>query len=74
MEDRYIIYKCRVCNRGFILFSNDVRHTEEESKFITCPYHGKHKDIIVVGAYEGIGECMDNHSYKRVNGKIRQLK
>ena len=72
LQDGYIIYKCQTCSKGFILFTNQVEHSEKESTFITCPYHGRHKDIIVVGKYESIKECMDHDSYKRVNGKIRQ--
>ena len=72
LKDGYIIYKCRTCNKGFILFTNEVEHTESESRFITCPHHGRHKDIIVVSSYESIGECMEHDSYKRVSGKIKQ--
>ena len=72
LQDGYIIYKCKICNRGFILFTNEVKHSEEESSFITCPYHGKHKNIIVVGKYENIKECMDHDSFMRKGGRIKQ--
>lgn len=72
MKDGYIIYKCLTCNKHFVLFSNEVKHTEEESRYITCPYYGKHKNIVVVGSYESIKECMEHDSYKRVRGRIKQ--
>ncbi|CAK7056186.1 hypothetical protein [Tissierella sp.] len=70
----YIIYKCLVCNRSFILLGEEVKHDENESKYITCPYHGKHRKIIVTGAHDSIKECMKERSYKRDKGKIKQMK
>lgn len=70
----YIVYKCRTCGNNFILLSNQVKYSEKESKYITCPFHGKHKDIIVVGAYDSIKEVMDNHVYVREGRRIRQIK
>lgn len=72
MNDRYIIYKCLSCNKHFILFTNEVKHTEEESRYIACPFHGSHRNICVVGKYENIKECMEHDSYKREKGRIKQ--
>ena len=72
MKDAYIVYKCQVCARHFILMTNDINHSEEESKYITCPYHGKHKNIVVVGKYESVKECMEHDSYRRDNGRMRR--
>ena len=70
----YIVYKCLNCNRSFILLASEISHSETESKYITCPYHGKHRKIIVTGAYDGIKECMQERSYKRDRGKMKQIK
>lgn len=70
MKDAYIIYKCKICGKHFILMTNEIKYSEKESKYITCPYHGKHKNIIVVGKYESIKECMQHDSYKKVEGRI----
>ena len=72
LNDAYIIYKCKICHKHFILMTNEVNHSEEETKYITCPYHGRHKNIIVVGKHEGIKECMDHDSFRKVNGRIRR--
>ncbi len=72
--DSYIIYKCLECNKHFVLFTNEVEHSEQESMFITCPYHGKHKRIIVINRFESLKDCMDHDSYKRVKGSIKQTK
>lgn len=70
----YIVYKCLNCNRSFILLASEVKHDENEDKYITCPFHGKHKKIIVTGAYDSIKECMAERSYKRDKGKMKQVK
>jgi len=70
----YIIYKCRECNRHFILYADEVEYTEEEATYITCPYHGKHHNIIVVGAFEDVIDCMGirKDTYSRIGNRVRQ--
>lgn len=70
----YLVYKCKTCKRHFILLTEEVKFSEEESKYITCPFHGKHKDIIVCGRYEDLKAAMDNHVYVREKGVMRQIK
>ncbi|MGJ0848335.1 hypothetical protein ACR77J_16715 [Tissierella praeacuta] len=70
----YIVYKCLNCNRSFILLASEVKYNENESKYITCPYHGKHRKIIVTGAYDSIKECMDSSVYVRDGRRMRQIK
>ena len=75
MKDAYIIYRCRICGKHFILMTNEVVHSEEESRFITCPFRGKHKDIVVINRFENINECMEKQSvYKKVKGRVKQIK
>ncbi len=77
MNEGYIIYRCKICNKHFILMANEVKHSEEESRYITCPYFGKHKDIRVIGIisrYGEINKCMEHDNYKRVKGSIKQTK
>lgn len=70
----YIVYKCLNCNRSFILLASEVKYNENESKYITCPYHGKHRKIIVTGAYDSIKEYMDSSVYVRDGRRMRQIK
>ena len=72
MNEGYIVYKCLKCNRIFILMTSDVTYSEEESKYLTCPYHGKHKDIVVVGKHENVKQCMKHDSYVKAKGIIIQ--
>lgn len=68
----YTIYKCKTCNRHFILYKTDVSYSEKKNRYIACPFHGKHRNIVVVGAYDSIHECMDHRSYKRKRGRMQQ--
>lgn len=73
LRDGYIIYKCLTCNKIFILMTNDVDHSERESRYISCPYFGKHKNIIVCGKFDSIKEVMeDQRMYEKRKGRVRQ--
>lgn len=75
MNDGYIIYRCKTCNKVFLLLTSDVKHSERESKYLTCPYDGRHKSLSVIGKVSRYGEikgCMDHDSYVKVAGRMRQ--
>ncbi|MEW8973938.1 MAG: hypothetical protein AB2375_07040 [Tissierellaceae bacterium] len=67
----YIIYRCKICGCEFILPKQYVRINESRGDYIACPYGG-HKQIIVVGAYDYVKECMQNDSFKRENRRMKQ--
>lgn len=73
MNDKYIVYRCLKCGKLTILLSEEVDHSEEQGKYLTCGHDGRHSDLIVVDKCADIIECMGNRSYKRVNGRIRRL-
>ena len=72
MIDRYIVYRCKICGKHTILISNEVDHTEKAGKYQTCGHDGRHRELIVCGAYDSIKECMDHDSYSRIKGRIKQ--
>ena len=66
----YIVYKCRSCGTEFAIHQEFVNRNKN---YLTCPMFGKHRDIIVIGAYDDLEECMKHAKYKRgPNGSIRQ--
>jgi len=70
MDRNYIVYKCIDCEAVFIIPSECINHS---NNYVTCPMHGKHKHIIVIGAYDSAQECMSAHKYKRnSHGAIEQ--
>ena len=62
MDRNYIVYKCAQCGCVFII---PMEYVTYKSDYMTCPLHGKHKDILVVGAYDDLLECMSNRIYHR---------
>ncbi|HZJ99009.1 MAG TPA: hypothetical protein VFC79_03330 [Tissierellaceae bacterium] len=77
MKEGWIMYRCTVCRKVFMLLIEEVRHSEEESRQIRCPYFGGHRGINVIGRIDKYGEihkCMDHDSYERVGRRIRQIK
>lgn len=70
----YIVYKCKICGKHTILLGEEVTHSENESKYITCGHDGRHKRLIVTGAYDSIKEVMDNHVYVKEGRRMRQIK
>lgn len=69
----YIVYKCKNCGCEFILPNQYVKLNESKENYISCPYRG-HKNVIVIGAYDSIKECMDNSVYVREGRRMRQIK
>jgi len=72
MKD-YIVYKCKICKKTFILLTEEVRFNESKGNYISCPFRG-HRNISVTGAYDSIKECMDNSVYVREGRRTRQIK
>lgn len=65
MKQNYIIYKCNDCETEFIIPRQFVDYN---NNYITCPKHGKHSNIIVIGTYNQIKECMKTRKYRRTKG------
>ena len=69
-----ILHRCNVCGKHFSLYENELTHSEEEGRYITCSYKGKHKNINVVNKFQNAKECMNNRVYVKEGRRIRQLK
>ncbi|MDR7856321.1 hypothetical protein [Tissierella sp.] len=69
----YITYRCKICGCSFILLAEETKHNEDKGNYISCPFKG-HKNIVVTGAYDSVKECMQERSYKRERGSIKQIK
>lgn len=70
-----ILHKCQVCGRHFSLYDEELINIDEkEVKFITCPYHGKHKQINIIGKYDNIRDCMKQIAHKRNGRRIKQTR
>ena len=70
---RYVIYKCKECKKHTILIRDEVDHSEKAGVYMTCGHDGRHRDLVVTGAYDNIEECMEEaNTYRRVRGRVRQ--
>ena len=68
-DKNYIIYQCKECGCVFIIPKEYIDY----SKYITCPLHGRHHQVIVIGAYDSLAECMGHIKYRRNSrGRIEQ--
>ncbi len=67
----YIVYKCQECGCEFIILREYVDHN---SNYLTCPKHGRHHQIKVIGAFDDLGGgCMRQRKYRRnARGAVEQ--
>ncbi|KAF5030625.1 hypothetical protein DSECCO2_636230 [anaerobic digester metagenome] len=61
-DKNYIAYQCEECGAIFIMPRECVTHDEN---YLTCPKHGRHHRIKVVGAHDDLSKCMEHARYKR---------
>ena len=64
----YIIYKCKICNKHFILMTNEINHENQGTLLVLT---GRHKNIVVVGKHEGI-KSVWTMIFKKVSGRTRR--
>jgi hypothetical protein len=73
MDHEYIVYKCKVCQLVFIIPIDGLRRAEVLGRYISCNLG--HTQIEEVGRYDSLIECMEGaRQYKRVNGRVHQIK
>lgn len=48
----YIVYRCKICGCNFAVERSYIKHAEQEYRYLTCPLHGKHRDINVISRME----------------------
>lgn len=74
MEDKsYISFKCTICGMIFIIPEDGLRKAKLLGRFISCPLG--HRPIEELDRYDDLLECMeDARTYKRVKGRIKQVK
>ncbi|WP_404988183.1 FmdB family zinc ribbon protein [Clostridium culturomicium] len=72
MLDIYISYKCMECKREFILLTDEMISSVKNGKYVACPYCGN-KKVKVQERTDDLREVAKARSYKRVNGRIREI-
>lgn len=64
----YTSYKCCTCRKEFVLLSEDI---ENLKRYLVCPYCSSRK-VKREKMADNLRECMQERSYIRVKGAIRQ--
>lgn len=67
----FLIYRCKICNKHFILDKEEVQLNLDKGNYLCCPFRG-HRDIVVAGSYDSVGECMEHISFAREGGRMKQ--
>jgi DNA-directed RNA polymerase subunit RPC12/RpoP len=68
----YTTYKCRTCEKEFILLSDDV-NSMAKGRYLACPYCSS-KRLTEIKATDDLKECMQERAYKRVGRALRQVR
>lgn len=71
MLDNYILYKCQNCNSEVILITDSLINANKNNRYVTCNYCSS-KKLRLEGKYNSLKQCMEERSYKRIHGAIRQ--
>ncbi len=64
----YTSYICCNCRKEFVLLSEELENT---NGYLVCPYCSSRK-IKKENVADNLKECMNERSYIRVNGALRQ--
>lgn len=69
----YTCLKCRGCCREFILLTSEMKSTINEGKYLACPYCGNKRirEELATDDLRGVAKA---RSYRKVNGRIREIK
>lgn len=59
-DKQFTVLKCTSCGATLILLTSEMR--ARNKNYITCPFYGKHKDMIVRGAYDDLFRCLKEKS------------
>ncbi|GEM_PF-596112 len=73
IETIYTSYRCKGCNKDIILVTSEVENTLGQGKYISCSHCGC-KKLRKELATDDLREVSKARSYKRVNGRIREVK
>lgn len=72
MLSMYSGYICKTCKHDFVVLSEDVRNMAVD-RFLACPFCNS-KRVNVDKVTDSLKDCMSEHSYKRVNGRVQQTR
>lgn len=72
MDGIYTSYKCKSCSKETILITDEVQNTLNQDRYLACSHCGSRK-LAKELVTDDLREVTKARSYKRVNGRIRQI-
>lgn len=72
MDGIYTSYICKSCKREIVLLTDELESTLREGKYLACSHCGS-KRLVKELVTDDLREVAKARSYKRVNGRIRQI-
>lgn len=67
----YTSYKCKICKKEFVLLTEEIQEQAKSNRYLVCPYCSS-KRVKKENIADSLKECMQERSYKRVHGALRQ--
>ena len=68
----YTSYKCNSCRKQLVLLTEEVESMSND-KYLACSYCGSRR-IKKQKVNDSLKECMSEHSYLRINGRMQQTR
>ena len=68
----YISYRCKKCGLEIVVPTYQIKELEDKGRYIACLFGHRHLEVI--DRYDSLKECMDQDSYKKVNGVTKQTR
>ncbi|MBZ9633059.1 hypothetical protein [Clostridium sp. FP1] len=72
MLGMYTSYTCKSCGNQLVLITEEIESMSKD-RYLACSYCGS-KCIVKQRVGDSVKECMSEHSYKRCNGRIQQIR
>ncbi|GAA0735623.1 hypothetical protein [Clostridium oceanicum] len=68
----YTSYRCRTCKNEFVVLTEEVEQQAKRNRYLVCPYCSSRR-VSKEKIADSLKECMQERSYRRVKGAIRQM-
>lgn len=71
MLNIYTSFECKMCEKEFVLLTEELDSELKKGRYIACPYCCSRR-LKKEKTTDNLKECMAERSYKRIKGRLRQ--
>ena len=72
MLSMYTSYSCKSCGKQLVLLTEELESMSKD-RYLACSYCGSRR-IVKQKITDNLKECMSEHSYKRIDGRMQQTR